>query len=156
MLITKKFYFDAAHRLHTVRPNHPCRNLHGHRYEVEVGIQGDLVCKSTMLIDYHDLAPIKKFIDTALDHATLVADLDTHLLMLVKAECEDECGFIGALSEVFGKVAILPVAETTAECMAEYFKEAFTRILRGKLPEGYRLSVSVSETPNTAAFTGGA
>lgn len=151
MLIAKKFYFDAAHRLHTVRPNHPCRNLHGHRYEVEVNIHGDLVGKSTMLIDYHDLAPIKKFIDTTLDHATLVSGLDRSLIMLVKADCGSECGLNGALNEVFGKVAILPVAETTAECMAEYFKEVFLRILASKLPVGYRLAVTVSETPNTLA-----
>ena len=151
MLISKKFYFDAAHRLHTVRPNHPCRNLHGHRYEVEVNIQGDLVGKSTMLIDYHDLAPIKKFIDTTLDHATLVSGLDRSLIMLVKAGCGSEC-LNDALNEVFGKVAILHVAETTAECMAEYFKEVFTRILQNKMPEGYLLSVTVSETPNTSAY----
>jgi len=151
MLISKKFYFDAAHRLHTVRPNHPCRNLHGHRYEVEVNIQGDLVGKSTMLIDYHDLAPIKKFIDTTLDHATLVSGLDSSLIMLVKAGCGSEC-LNGALTEVFGKVAILPVAETTAECMAEYFKGVFFRIIRNKMPEDYLLSVAVSETPNTSAY----
>ena len=151
MLISKKFYFDAAHRLHTVRPNHPCRNLHGHRYEVEVSIQGDLVCKSTMLIDYHDLAPIKKFLDTTLDHSTMVSVNDRCLLMLVKVDC-GECNLNSALNDVFGKVAILPVAETTAECLAEYFKEVFTRIVRNKMPEGYRLSVTVSETPNTSAY----
>lgn len=151
MLISKKFYFDAAHRLHTVRPNHPCRNLHGHRYEVEVNIQGDLVGKSTMLIDYHDLAPIKKFLDTTLDHSTMVSGLDRSLITLVKANCGSECGLNGALNEVFGKVAILPVAETTAECLAEYFKEVFIRILQNKMPEGYHLAVTVSETPNTSA-----
>lgn len=150
MLISKKFYFDAAHRLHTVRNGHPCRNLHGHRYEVEVGIHGVLL-NSTMLIDYHDLAPVKRFIDTTLDHATLVSCLDSHLLMLVKAECGSECGLNASLREIFGKVAILPVAETTAECLAEYLKGVFTRILRSKMSEGYRLGVTVSETPNTAA-----
>lgn len=151
MLISKKFYFDAAHRLHTVRPNHPCRNLHGHRYEVEVCIQGDLLCKSTMLIDYHDLAPIKKFLDTTLDHSTMVSGLDRRLLMLVNPDCGSSCELVGTLHEVFGKVAVLPVAETTAECLAEYFKTVFTRILASKLPQGYRLGVTVSETPNTSA-----
>ncbi|RDS98986.1 6-carboxytetrahydropterin synthase QueD, partial [Burkholderia contaminans] len=41
MLITRKLEFDAGHRI----PDHrsQCRNLHGHRYVLEVTLRGDLV-----------------------------------------------------------------------------------------------------------------
>jgi len=38
MLITKKFTFEAAHRLRHHRG--ACRNVHGHSYKVEVSLQG--------------------------------------------------------------------------------------------------------------------
>ena len=41
LTITRKLEFDAGHRI----PDHrsQCRNLHGHRYVLEITLQGDLV-----------------------------------------------------------------------------------------------------------------
>ncbi|MFZ8988336.1 MAG: 6-carboxytetrahydropterin synthase, partial [Methylophilaceae bacterium] len=38
MIITSRMEFDAGHRI----PNHKssCRNLHGHRYAIEVSLSG--------------------------------------------------------------------------------------------------------------------
>ncbi|MBI4225594.1 6-carboxytetrahydropterin synthase [Candidatus Roizmanbacteria bacterium] len=40
MVITKIIEFDMGHRI----PNHKsqCRNLHGHRYKLEVNLEGDV------------------------------------------------------------------------------------------------------------------
>lgn len=149
MVITKKFSFDAAHRLHKVRPGHPCKNLHGHRYTVEVSIIAE-GC-DTMVVDYHDLACIKNYIDRQLDHATLVANEDVNLINLMSLEAE-EVGD-GLNTRVFGKVARLPIAETTAEMLSAFLQEVFLKMLDSGyiLPDGAGLGVAVSETPNTSA-----
>lgn len=158
MIITKKFYFDAAHRLHRVRKDHPCRNLHGHRYEVEVAIKNDedLPLEGTMIIDYHDLAPIKNYVNCVLDHATLVSHRDRELGLLTSS-LDDLAAGASELREasisVFGKTALLEVEETTAECLSMFLKNVFYRQLKDKLPKGATLSVNVSETPNTSACT---
>ncbi|MDG1445657.1 MAG: 6-carboxytetrahydropterin synthase, partial [Methylophilaceae bacterium] len=41
MEITTRLEFDSGHRI----PNHnsQCRNLHGHRYVIEITLNGDIV-----------------------------------------------------------------------------------------------------------------
>jgi 6-pyruvoyltetrahydropterin/6-carboxytetrahydropterin synthase len=73
---TKRFEFDAAHRL----PNHQglCRNIHGHRYALEVTVRGDLATVSGasdegMVVDFHDLKKIvAEEIVAPWDHALLL------------------------------------------------------------------------------------
>ena len=158
MLITKKFYFDAAHRLHRVRTGHPCRNLHGHRYEVEIAIKNDedLPLIGTMLIDYHDLGVIKNYLNNVFDHATLVSHKDKELVLLTSS-LDDLASGTSEIREatlaVFGKRALLEVEETTAECLSIFLKKVFQRLLKDNLPKGARIAVNVSETPNTSART---
>jgi 6-pyruvoyltetrahydropterin/6-carboxytetrahydropterin synthase len=44
-----KTHFDAAHRL--VDYNGKCNRLHGHRWDVEVGVQGPTLDDRNMLVD---------------------------------------------------------------------------------------------------------
>ena len=57
MEITTKLEFDAGHRI----PHHKsvCKNLHGHRYTLEVTIKGDVVSDISdtdfgMVMDFKD------------------------------------------------------------------------------------------------------
>ena len=55
-------------------PTHPCANMHGHNYIVEVELRGDVEPKSGFIIDFHHIDQnIKPLIDK-LDH-TLLNDL---------------------------------------------------------------------------------
>lgn len=74
--VTKRFEFDSAHRL----PNHQglCRNIHGHRYVLDVTVRGPLAITAGnsdegMVIDFHDL---KKMVNEQVvgpwDHALLL------------------------------------------------------------------------------------
>jgi 6-pyruvoyltetrahydropterin/6-carboxytetrahydropterin synthase len=56
MELTKIFEFDAAHQL----PNYDgkCANLHGHRWKLEVTIEGEPDTKSGMIVDFKDLKKI--------------------------------------------------------------------------------------------------
>ena len=79
--ITRKFEFDAGHRI----PNHQslCKNLHGHRYVLEATLQGAIINDAAaadfgMVLDF---GAIKQIIKSGLidlwDHAFLVYEHDT-------------------------------------------------------------------------------
>jgi len=97
--ITRKLEFDAGHRI----PDHRsmCRNLHGHRYVIEITLEGDLVDVEGapdrgMVMDFADVkslamehlvgkwdhafivyqgdAQVRAFLDTMPDHKTVVLD----------------------------------------------------------------------------------
>ena len=73
--VTKKFSFEACHYL----PNHKglCHNLHGHSYEGEITLSGN-ICKDASSEEYGmitDFKKIKKLVDdlviSKLDHSYL-------------------------------------------------------------------------------------
>lgn len=80
LTITRKLEFDAGHRI----PDHnsQCRNLHGHRYVLEITLTGGVIEKdgqsdNGMIMDFSD---VKKLANSALvdvwDHAFLVYEKD--------------------------------------------------------------------------------
>ena len=69
--ITKEFTFDASHQLVGLDPAHPCMNLHGHTYKVIVELKAPKLTKEGMVVDYHELKPIKDFLDKEYDHKHL-------------------------------------------------------------------------------------
>lgn len=69
--ISKEFAFSASHALHGLAPDHPCTRLHGHNYVVTVHLQSETLNENGFVIDYHDLKPIKEYIDDHLDHRHL-------------------------------------------------------------------------------------
>ncbi|MEX3606662.1 MAG: 6-carboxytetrahydropterin synthase QueD [Burkholderia sp.] len=76
MLITRKLEFDAGHRI----PDHrsQCRNLHGHRYVLEITLRGDLVDTEGvpdrgMVMDFADVQSLAmEHLVGKWDHAFLV------------------------------------------------------------------------------------
>ena len=84
MLITKTIEIDMGHRV----PNHKskCRNLHGHRYKIEVGVDDKVidekgVSSEGMVIDYGDLKEMMiDGIDFLFDHGFVVHKEDKELL----------------------------------------------------------------------------
>ncbi|MDR1848594.1 MAG: 6-carboxytetrahydropterin synthase, partial [Zoogloeaceae bacterium] len=61
MRITRRLEFDAGHRI----PDHQsqCRNLHGHRYALEITLEGEVNAKpgetdSGMVMDFADIKAI--------------------------------------------------------------------------------------------------
>lgn len=80
MLIVKTIEWDMGHRL----PNHKskCKNLHGHRYKLEVFIKGVPKTKKGqsdqgMIIDFSDLKKIlKETVLVPCDHAFMIYEKD--------------------------------------------------------------------------------
>lgn len=77
--ISKRFEFSASHQLLFLvasQPEHQCGRLHGHNYIVEVVLRSETLPDKAFVRDYGDLAPIKAYIDTHLDHQHLNHVLD--------------------------------------------------------------------------------
>lgn len=74
--ITKQFNFEMAHALKDY--DGPCRNIHGHSYELFVTVTGEPINdksspKNGMLIDFGDLKKIvRNVIIDKLDHALIL------------------------------------------------------------------------------------
>jgi 6-pyruvoyltetrahydropterin/6-carboxytetrahydropterin synthase len=69
--IGKTFDFEAGHRLPGLPPEHKCSRQHGHSYQIEIVLTAPTLEDSGFVTDFGDLAPFKKFLDTALDHHNL-------------------------------------------------------------------------------------
>jgi len=69
MIVSKKISFDAAHYL----PDYPgkCRNMHGHRWTVEVAVLGDVSIKNGMVVDFTHLGKFLKLVEGILDHKVI-------------------------------------------------------------------------------------
>jgi len=71
MYITKKFEFEAAHKLPDKELYGKCRNLHGHTYKLEVTISGEVQADG-MVINFTDLKKaVKENIIDICDHRYL-------------------------------------------------------------------------------------
>jgi 6-pyruvoyltetrahydropterin/6-carboxytetrahydropterin synthase len=69
--LTKKFRFEAAHWLPAFPEGHKCRRLHGHSFEVEVVLAGEIDEQTGVLMDFGDLKAIAKPYVDQLDHHCL-------------------------------------------------------------------------------------
>lgn len=69
--ISKEFAFSASHALVGLEECHPCTRLHGHNYVVTIHLKSKELNKNGFVVDYHDLKPIKEYIDNTLDHRHL-------------------------------------------------------------------------------------
>ena len=88
MIVTKKIEWDMGHRV----TNHhsKCRNLHGHRYQMEVHVSGKLISRQGdssegMVIDFGDIKKIiTKHIHDELDHSFMIWEKDAVVIRFFK------------------------------------------------------------------------
>ncbi len=142
MQITTRLEFDAGHRI----PSHKsqCRNLHGHRYAIEITLSGDIISREDtsdngMVMDFSDVKSIAKTsVVDVWDHAFLVYQHDTDVL-----------NFLNTLPN--HKTVIFSTVPTAENMASEAFK-----ILKSKYLDTYgnhlKLEkVRLYETPNNWA-----
>lgn len=70
-IISKEYSFSAGHHLDGLSPDHPCRRPHGHNYIVRVTLASETLDSIGMVLDYNQMDPIRKFLDTVFDHRDL-------------------------------------------------------------------------------------
>lgn len=142
MEITTRLEFDAGHRI----PHHnsQCRNLHGHRYVIEITLGGDIIKKEQtsengMVMDFSDVKRIaRESVVDVWDHAFLVYEKDGVVL-----------DFLNTLPD--HKTVILKEVPTAENMAAEAF-----RILQDEYQDTYGnhlklMRVRLYETPNSWA-----
>lgn len=142
MQITTRLEFDAGHRI----PNHKsqCRNLHGHRYAIEITLSGDIINASDvsdngMVMDFSDVKRIaRESVVDVWDHAFLVFKEDKVVL-----------DFLNTLPN--HKTVIFPSVPTAENMAAEAFE-----ILKSQYKDTYGNHLTLEhvrlyETPNSWA-----
>lgn len=129
-------------------PNHAskCKNPHGHRYTIEVAVQGDLITiprasDEGMVIDFGDLKDIMmKEIHDVFDHSFTISRTDD--LVDTWLHWKDGLGM------KINAVDFIPTAEKLAEHWYGLIKEPLkTRGIK-------LITVEVHETPTSVAIYG--
>ena len=136
--VTKEFRFEAAHAL--LGYDGPCRNVHGHSYELSVTITGEPITdpgspKLGMVMDFGDL---KKIIKTS-----IIDPLD-HALILNSDMPEPEKQ---ALTGMFDNIVMVNFQPTSENLLLDFAEK-----IRKLLPPDIRLhSLKLRETANSYA-----
>ncbi|MFN3526349.1 MAG: 6-carboxytetrahydropterin synthase QueD [Paracoccus sp. (in: a-proteobacteria)] len=74
--ISKEFHFSASHCLSHLPADHQCARLHGHNYIVVVELASPDLNADGFVRDYHELKPLKDYLDDRFDHRHLNDVLD--------------------------------------------------------------------------------
>lgn len=140
MHITTRLEFDAGHRI----PDHKsqCRNLHGHRYAIEITLSGEVInqahlSENGMLMDFSDVKKIaRESVVDVWDHAFIVYAGDTPVI-----------DFLNSLPN--HKTVIFPTIPTAENMAAEAFN-----ILKAQYKDTYGNHLQLErvrlyETPNS-------
>lgn len=143
MQITKTIEWDMGHRI----PNHSskCKNLHGHRYKLEVFLDGDLVTEKgnsseDMVVDFGEVKSILiQEVDEVCDHVFMVYQKDAVMIDFFKKNME--------LKHIV--VPFIPTAEQIAHWLFEKLDKAVVAKCGTKLK---LVSVRLWETPTCSAI----
>jgi 6-pyruvoyltetrahydropterin/6-carboxytetrahydropterin synthase len=71
----RSFGFEAAHHLPNTPDGHRCRHMHGHSYEVELHVTGELDEEAGWVMDFADIDTAFSPVRERLDHR-LLNDVD--------------------------------------------------------------------------------
>ena len=119
--IAKRFAFSASHTIGGVPPEHPCARLHGHNYEVEVTVKGE--------------------IDQATGCVVNLSDLDTLVVEQVVAPFDHR----NLNEEIVEFRRLVPTTENLGVVIDRRLREAWPRVFPGAAPKLER--VRILETP---------
>ena len=120
MIVSKIFYFEAAHMLSDYSGE--CSNLHGHSYKLEVALEGEL--QDGMVIDF-------KTVKTII-YDEIVKKLDHAFLVNVNSKDNVENALKKVMSETHKKMVEID-GRTTAENIILYIKSAIIKVLPDKI-----------------------
>ncbi|MEE9245167.1 MAG: 6-carboxytetrahydropterin synthase QueD [Gemmatimonadota bacterium] len=69
--LCRSYSFAAAHYLPHAPEGHKCRRLHGHSYQLDVAVRGEVDADTGWLLDYAHIDTIVEPVLAELDHQTL-------------------------------------------------------------------------------------
>ncbi len=139
LTITRKLEFDAGHRI----PDHKsqCRNLHGHRYTLELTLTGNVIeadgnSDNGMIMDFSDVKSLaKQHLVDVWDHAFLVYENDHAVRKFLESLPDHKTVVIDRI----------PTVENLAKVAFDILQAVFS----DKFGTGLRLyKLVLHETPN--------
>jgi 6-pyruvoyltetrahydropterin/6-carboxytetrahydropterin synthase len=136
--LTKEFKFEMAHALKGY--DGPCRNIHGHSYELVVTVAGEPISdksssKLGMVMDFGQLKTIVR--------QEIVNEFD-HALVLNKDSANE---YFPKMSDLFGKLILVDYQPTSENLLIDYAAR-----IKAKLPVGVELiSMRLRETVTSFA-----
>jgi 6-pyruvoyltetrahydropterin/6-carboxytetrahydropterin synthase len=139
LTITRKLEFDAGHRI----PDHKsqCRNLHGHRYTLEITLVGEVIKEEGssdqgMIMDFSDVKALaKQHLVDVWDHAFLVYAKDEKVRSFLQSLPGHKTVIIDSI----------PTVENLAQTAFNILKPAY----QDRYGTGLRLhKLVLHETPN--------
>jgi 6-pyruvoyltetrahydropterin/6-carboxytetrahydropterin synthase len=68
MEIFKRFTVEAAHHLPYASPGHKCRRLHGHSFQIDIHVRGEVQPDAGWVMDFADLKTAFQPLYEQLDH----------------------------------------------------------------------------------------
>lgn len=157
--ITREIQLDAGHRV----PDHAskCRNVHGHRYVVQVTLVGELKDEGEeagMVMDFGFLKDdMMKAIHDPYDHTLIMYKRDPLLLQfLEKFGVKKEIPHISdgkyQMASIEGlRLIIIPVIPTAENLAKHWFDALIWDSSIGDKPDGMLQSIKIWETPNCMA-----
>ena len=145
----QRLHFAAAHMATFAGA---CEPLHGHNYQVMVELEGELT-EDSWVWDFSDLKLVTRELCEQLDHRFLL-QRTSRVLSINETSESWEVSFADR-RYVFPRadVAVLPIDNTTAERLAEWFAEglrAYFETQRGALI--HAISVGIEEMPGQAGW----
>ncbi|OGK21963.1 6-carboxytetrahydropterin synthase QueD [Candidatus Roizmanbacteria bacterium RIFCSPHIGHO2_01_FULL_39_8] len=143
MTITKIIEFDMGHRI----PNHKsqCRNLHGHRYKLELNIEGEVQkevgrSEEGMVFDFIDVKTLlMNEVHSKCDHAFMFYEKDPVLAVFAKKN----------KSLKFVSVPFIPTAENISDWIFNILSKKIEIISKKKF---HLQGIKLWETPTSSAF----
>jgi 6-pyruvoyltetrahydropterin/6-carboxytetrahydropterin synthase len=136
--LTKEFKFEMAHALKGY--DGPCRNIHGHSYELVVTVAGEPVSdpaspKLGMVMDFGQLKDIvRKEIVSEFDHA-----------LVLNRDSANE--YFEHMNHLFGKLILVDYQPTSENLLIDYASR-----ISAKMPAGVKLiSMKLRETVTSYA-----
>lgn len=139
LTITRKLEFDAGHRI----PDHKsqCRNLHGHRYVLEITLIGNVIDEegssdNGMIMDFSDVKSLaKQHLIDVWDHAFLVYEKDDKVRAF--------------LESIPGHKTVIINRIPTVENLAQTAFDILNTVYTDRYGTGLRLhKLVLHETPN--------
>ena len=142
--------FSSAHFI--TLSGHKCESLHGHNYRVGVTIEGALDPECAFVVDFALIKQVVKPLADAMDHKVLLPTKNPKLVLREEGE-STIVEYLGRSRFVFPttNLSLVPIANTTAEMIAEYLAH---RVRDGLRAQGLSLltaiEVEVEESPGQA------
>ncbi|HEV8599777.1 MAG TPA: 6-pyruvoyl tetrahydropterin synthase family protein [Gemmatimonadales bacterium] len=144
--------FSSAHFI--TLAGHQCESLHGHNYRIGVTVEGGIDPECAFVVDFGVLKRIVRPYVQAIDHRVLLPTGNPKLKLSEVGE-QLAVEYLGKEKFVFPRsnCALLPISNTTAEKLAEYFAQRVRDDLRKEgLDHLEGIEVEVEESPGQSGY----